>query len=194
MNKRETESLAEKTNESLMVLPVLFSENGYDVVVSDPPYANYDWVPDVSIYDGYDNIKAGVLEYSLNEEGLETGEISMEMQKRNMFCYSFMVCSPQIVRNSLYNKGFYRKEKEYYAKREELITQSTVGKNKAHGLQRTFMDWYAELEMLPELTEVSEKDKGSFLMITNGLTHEIAMLQEPDMRAVYGRRSIPSDG
>lgn len=180
MNKRDTELLADKNNESLLVLPVLFEQNGFDVTVTDPPYANYDWVPDVSIYDGYDNITAGVLEYSLNESGRRTGEISMQMQKRNMFCYSFMVCSPQLLRNSLYNKGYYRKEKEFYEERDELITQVADGKEKAHGLQRTFMDWYAELDYLPELTEVSDKEQGSFLMITNGLTHEPTMLQEPD--------------
>ena len=191
MNKRDKEMLVDKNNECLKVMPVLFAENGYEVTITDPPYANYDWVPDVSIYDEYDNITAGVLEYEFNESGKLTGEISRELQNRNMFCYSFMVCSPQIVRSSLYNNGYYRKEKAFYDEREDLIEQSAESKVKAHGLKRTFMDWYAELENLPAITKVTEdskpdgsdkaeSDKGSFLMITNGLTHEPAILQEPN--------------
>jgi hypothetical protein len=32
-----TRSLAEKQNEALRLMPVLFYENGYDVTVCDPP-------------------------------------------------------------------------------------------------------------------------------------------------------------
>ncbi len=180
MNERDTELLADKTNEALMVMPVTFVKNGFDVTVTDPPYANYDWIPDLSIYDDYDGINAGVLEYYFNESGKTAIEVSRELQKRNLFCYSFMVCSPQFIRNSLYNKGYYRKEREFYDEREALITQENDGRANSYGYSRGFMNWYSELEKLPELTETKEKDKGSFLMITNGLTHEPALLQEPD--------------
>ncbi|MCR5335826.1 MAG: membrane protein insertase YidC, partial [Synergistes sp.] len=48
MNKRDTEKLADKQNEALKVMPVIFSEAGYDVTVCDPPYAGYTWIPDLS--------------------------------------------------------------------------------------------------------------------------------------------------
>ena len=53
INARENESLKDKNNEALMVMPVLFMNEGYKVTVCDPPYANYNWVPDLSIFDKY---------------------------------------------------------------------------------------------------------------------------------------------
>lgn len=58
MNKRNTELLKHKHNESLKVLPRLFSENDYTVTVCDPPLANYQWVPDLSIFDDLEGVKA----------------------------------------------------------------------------------------------------------------------------------------
>ena len=56
MNKRDQELLVDKHNESLKVMPVLFDQNDYNVTVCDAPYANYKWIPDLSIYDEYPEI------------------------------------------------------------------------------------------------------------------------------------------
>ena len=62
MNKRKSEKLADKHDEALLVLPCLFSDEGYSVTVCDPPYAgSYDYTPDLSIYDKYEDVKAYVL-------------------------------------------------------------------------------------------------------------------------------------
>ena len=53
INKRNEESLVTKQNEALKVMPVLFEQNNYDVMVCDPPYAGYQWIPDLSIYDDF---------------------------------------------------------------------------------------------------------------------------------------------
>lgn len=58
MNRRSEESLKDKHNEALKVMPVLFSENGWQATVCDPPFANYQYVPDLRIFDGYENIRA----------------------------------------------------------------------------------------------------------------------------------------
>ena len=57
LNKRTTELLVDKHNESMKVMPVLFSEKGYNVTVCDSPYGNYQWYSDLSIFDGYPKIK-----------------------------------------------------------------------------------------------------------------------------------------
>ncbi|MBR3041601.1 MAG: YidC/Oxa1 family membrane protein insertase, partial [Eubacterium sp.] len=57
-NKRSDMSLMEKQNEALKVMPVSFDNAGYKVTVFDPTYAGYQWIPDLSIYDDYPNIKA----------------------------------------------------------------------------------------------------------------------------------------
>ena len=57
LNKRDEEPLVDKHNESLLALPVLFAENDYDVAILDPPYANYQWIPDLSLYDEYEGVR-----------------------------------------------------------------------------------------------------------------------------------------
>ena len=38
MNRRDDELMVDKQNEALKVMPVLFAQNGYQVIVCDPPY------------------------------------------------------------------------------------------------------------------------------------------------------------
>ena len=56
INLRTRESISQKYNESLLLMPVLFSQNGYDVTVIDPPYAGYSENSDLSIYNDYPNV------------------------------------------------------------------------------------------------------------------------------------------
>ena len=58
INSRSDVLLVEKQNEALLTMPIIFSNNGWNVSVVDPPYANYKWIPDLSIYDKYENIHA----------------------------------------------------------------------------------------------------------------------------------------
>ena len=48
MNERKDKRLADKYDEALKLMPIIFSENGYEVTVCDPPYAGYKWVSDLS--------------------------------------------------------------------------------------------------------------------------------------------------
>lgn len=57
MNKRDSELLKDKHNEALRLLPTLFSDIGYSVTVCDPPIANYEWVPDLSVFDDMKGVK-----------------------------------------------------------------------------------------------------------------------------------------
>ena len=58
MNRRDSEKLVDKHDEALLVLPVLFRDNGYEVTVCDPSWAGYHFIPDLSIYSEYPGIKA----------------------------------------------------------------------------------------------------------------------------------------
>ena len=89
MNKRDSESLVDKHNESLLVMPVLFSNNGYDVTVCDPPYANYKWVPDLSIYDDYPEIDAYITDGSFS--AVEQQQYIVSANMRNFFCFSLIM-------------------------------------------------------------------------------------------------------
>ncbi|GHT87276.1 hypothetical protein FACS1894137_14280 [Spirochaetia bacterium] len=58
MNKRDTEPVVVKHNEALLMLPRIFSDAGYSVTVTDPPYPNYSYAEDLRIYEGYPEVKA----------------------------------------------------------------------------------------------------------------------------------------
>ncbi len=179
MNKRDTEPLVDKHNEALKVMPVLFDENGYEVTVCDPPYANYQWVPDLSIYDEYPDINAYVTEGYFSEvAGFES---ERKTTRRNFFCYSIMKTVPVFMQDMVYNYGKYNyadKEEE----KEELTysTHVTQGTTIADGVTAEFMNPYSVLLNLPTMTVVEEGDVNTFMMMCNNTTHEPMILQEPD--------------
>jgi len=105
MNKRDQEPLVDKQNEALKVMPVLFSENDYDVTVCDPPYANYRWIPDLSIYDDYPEINTYITEGKFVDK--EFKDLRIATNHRNFFCFSLVKAMPVIVQNNLYQDGNY---------------------------------------------------------------------------------------
>ena len=174
MNKRDKESLGEKHTEAVKVLPVLFDQNGYEVTVCDPPYAGYQIIPDLSVYNDYPDIKKyntmGRFDDSLiTEEGIKNN-------KRNFFCYGIFKAVPVCFQSVAYDKGkYYRAEAEM-----SYTNQYCDGLYMALGMSQTFMASYNVLEALPEITEITEEKTDTFLMMSNNTTHELMMLQEPD--------------
>lgn len=86
MNARSDEKLVDKHNEALKLMPKLFSDNGYKVVVCDPAIANYEWTPDLSIYDDIENVKA--FNFLTGGSG-EGGELSQ--YQKFMLNYDFLI-------------------------------------------------------------------------------------------------------
>lgn len=172
INERDKESLKDKQNEALKVMPVLFSENGFDVVVTDPPYAGYTWDPDLSIYDGYDNIKAYITEGAYNDvpvrNGIEDG--GKALQESNCLYYSLMKIMPVSLQNFIYNDG------SYCSMIKENITPELL----ASIQNSSFYNWYTVLESLPDITTIEDDNKNNFIMMQNSTTHEAAILSYPD--------------
>ena len=89
LNKRADELLVDKHNEALKVLPTIFSDNGWKVSVGDPPYANYERLSDVSIYDDIPNVNAFLMDgYFASEEEKEIAAHLLERsrQRRMLDC------------------------------------------------------------------------------------------------------------
>ncbi len=164
MNRRDTEALVDKHNEAILTLPVLYSENGYEVSVVDPSYANYKEYPDVSIFDGYENIsgyttrdKYADYEYH-NDEELVT-------QKKHVAIYSLFRVAPVLLQNSIYDEGNY------------------LGKPvNSEGSDAVFYcaGSYATLDYLDEYMYVKGGSRNTFTVVNNNLTHEPSYLQMPD--------------
>ena len=176
LNKRDTESLSSKQNEALKIMPVLFDENGYDVTVCDPTYANYQWIPDLSIYDEYPDIKKYITfgKYSDVESKLN----NIESNKRNFFCFSLMKTMPLVVQSTIYDDGRYNSGNIS----EEVVYsgQEMNGTSKARGIAQKFMDPYNVLENLTNITKITDDEKDTFLMMSNDTTHNPILLSEPD--------------
>ena len=163
LNARDTELLQDKHDEALKVMPALFIENGYEVTVCDPPYAGYSWIPDLSIYSDYPEIK------TYNTEGMYTSKIgreyvrySTQQQERNFFFYSLMKISPVIMQPSIYDSGQY------------------LSTSLSHTISYDFLNSYSVLTSLNELTSIDDDDYNTFFMMNNRTAHNPTILQKPD--------------
>ena len=177
MDRRADESLEDKQNEALKVLPVLFAGEGYEVTVCDPPFAGYQWIPDLSIYDEYPEIRAYHTESGQFVDRLMPADELVAQRnllwERNFFCFSLMKIAPAVVQSGFYYHG------SYFAPSLRTI-QSVQGLSEARGLNSRFLESYSVLLSLPEITRVSEGGENTLLMLCNSTTHEPALLQEPD--------------
>ena len=106
MNKRSNEPLVKKHNEALKVMPVLFDRNNYDVTVCDAPYANYQWIPDLSIYDEYPEIETHITKAAMLSD-ISSKENLIQNNRRNFFCYSVMKAMPLLFQKLWYDNGSY---------------------------------------------------------------------------------------
>ena len=168
INKRKDEPLASKHDEALKLLPAIFSENGYEVTVCDPPYANYQMISDLSIYDDY----SGVTAYTIR------GRFSAPTEKqksidRNFFCFSMMKSMPLFLQPAIYDGG------RYYQTAASAV-QARGGLSIASGINPEFMDSYRVLLNLPSMTKVTADATNTFLVLYNITTHSPMLLQEPD--------------
>ncbi len=177
-NLRDDISLKDKHNESLKVMPVLFSEAGYDVTVMDPPYAGYSLIPDLSIYDEYPEIKTYNTEFGQFRDSSEIAGNMKSIWKRNFFCYSVMKVSPLFMQSAVYSTGIYFQPG---TSSTALIQGGAIDRyNVPAALMDSFMNSYEVLRALPSITEAKETGKRNFIMMQNSATHNIIPLQEPE--------------
>ncbi len=178
MNKRASESLVSKHNEALKVMPVLFAQNGYQVTVCDPVYADYQWIPSLSVYEEYPEIQAYITKGKFADPAQK--EITVRNNHRNFFCFSVMKTMPLFLQSSIYNNGRYNQ----VASNLEA-PQVSDGMSKAHGNTSKFTEHYNVLVNLPNMTHVTEDTTNTFLFMSNDATHEPILLQEPDYTPAY---------
>lgn len=174
MNKRSDESLVSKHNEALKVLPVLFDQNDYDVTVCDPTYANYKWIPDLSIYDDYPDIQKFITKGRFTDIAIK--ERHIQSNARNFFCYGLLKSVPLCFQEVLYDGGGY-----HQSNTEVMYSQQKRrGTLVSDGIDSIFMDCYTVLMNLPTMTNITDDDANTFLFMTNDTTHEPMLLQEPE--------------
>ena len=178
MNKRADERLVDKHNEALKVMPVLFRDNGYKVTVCDAPYANYQWIPDMSIYNDYPEINTFITDGYFSDP--ESKQAEIETNHRNFFCFSIMKTMPLAAQPTIYNDGRYNRTGAKRNTEEIETTQTQNGLAVAQGLFSYFMEGFQVLENLPVMSYITETGSDTFLFLSNNTTHEPMLLQTPD--------------
>ena len=175
LNARTEDSLVDKQNEALKVMPVLFSENGFDTTVFQPPYAGYQEIPDLGIYSDYPQIKRFNIigAYSTQEEY----EALHKSYMRNFFMYGLMKASPVVLQPYLYGHGTYNRGDMNL---DQQYLPTVLDSHRSEGPFLTFLKSYNVLVNLPRITEIDEDGQNTFMFMNNETTHVMALLQEPD--------------
>jgi membrane protein insertase Oxa1/YidC/SpoIIIJ len=163
INRKEEIPLVEKHNQALLTAPVLLAKAGFNVTVTDPSWANYSWIPDISIYEKYERISAfnTIWHYtSLWYEKNETDEKEYTYKRimRNIIWFSILKMSNPLLRLIIYDKAWYWSTDDHGS---SIIN---------------FINSYAVLDFLPELTSFNSAEPAA-LLITNETTHHSAWLQ-----------------
>ena len=170
MNSRDTVPLVEKQNECLLMLPRIFTEQGdnYSATVTDPTWANYSWIPDLSIFKDYPDIHACLTDTvyldTWYKEHQDTASITVisETLKRNILWYSLFRISILALRPAFYNDGVY---------------WSTNSKNDDFN---DYLNGYSALDYLIRFTDFDSKTENVYINFTNNTTHDNLFLQAPD--------------
>lgn len=177
-NKRKNVLLAEKQNEALKLMPVLFNNAGFDVTITDPPLAGYSDIPDLSIYNDYPGIKAYIIENGLFRDQNQTNLAKRVLWGRNIFAYSLMKILPVGIQPWFYEGGNYQNTNPDGSTYQ--LVQIRDDRSHARGINSVFVDRQTTLDALPTISEASEEDENHFLMFYSRLAHSPTLLSEPD--------------
>lgn len=177
INRRDKEPLVKKHNEALLVMPTLFGDNGYKVTVVDPPYANYNWKTDLSIYKDIPNFSGFAADGVFTP--VEINEEFINSNMRNFFIYSIMKSSPVAVQKIVYDSGRYYRS-DVYNDQASASVQSATDALHSTGLDPLFMNAYYVLDGMSNITVVEDGNDNTFLSMVSNLTHEAMLLREPD--------------
>lgn len=160
LNLRNSETLKDKHNESLLVLPKLFLEKNWSVTLADPPLVNYTWGSDNSFFDNYPEIDIQRTSGKYKEQFLAEKEVVQNEIKNDEVAYrgikNFSILQ---ILNPLFRSEFY--------------DATAFPLFNADG----FIEEFSTLYFLNNLTDFSAQ-KNTYNFIYNNTTHEPTLLAE----------------
>lgn len=171
MNMRSDVLISDKINEALLSLPVLMTINGYNVTVTNPPFAGYRWIPDLSMYEAC-GIDAYVTQggyVDLLPEFSEYSDAFLARQERNLFCYGISRSVPVFMIDFIHDGGNYG-----------ALEYCDVSTDISDSYNVDYEESYATLLGLPESTNIINDASYNFLLLTNSATHEPTRQFETD--------------
>lgn len=170
MNKKSNQTLVSKQNESLLILPRIFTEQAedYSALITDPTWANYAMKPDKSIVKDYPQIECQLTDssyldlwYKEHQESANLSVVSTSL-KRNILWYALFRSSPLILRPAFYNDG------NYWSTNKDIDNYND------------YLEGYSALEYLKRFTDFNSKTKNVYINFTNNTTHDSLLLNASD--------------
>ena len=167
VNNRKTEFLIDKQQEAYLLLPKLFSDAGFSVKVTDPPFDNF-MMTNLSVFTQYPELDAKNLigKYTAHwlQENNNIKTISIgKFLKEKLIRFSFFKSAPLFLRLFIYDKG-------------NWLSPTDNSKNK---LTNTIINDYAFLNSLNNITSFNDTGD-NYISIYSHLPHSQAFLQAPD--------------
>jgi len=160
LNLRDDEYLEDKHNEALKVLPAMFAEEGYEVTLIDPTYAGYSWIPDLDVFEEMDGITAYHADGKFKDE--QSRQDTIERRMRNFFFFSLMKTMPVSLQPAIYDSGRY----------------CAVSVNRSAAVS-AFMDAYEVMKNMEAMTDITNNDTNTYMVMKSNVTHDPMILQEP---------------
>ena len=161
---KDPDNLQKKLDSSIKMLPYNFSKAGYNCVVFDPPdYIDltgkdvdsfFSDIPNTHGYDVGGNVKS-------HEQIREDCDYLHKWAKHNYIRHSLYIMAPLALRSLVYDDGNY-------------LSQDRIRENS------TLLGELRELELLPDMADISDSDDDNLFVITNLTAHSYAQLQLPD--------------
>ena len=178
INKQKNKTLLLKQTEGYLLLPKIFYDAGFNVIVTDPPFDNY-LETNLGIFRNYpeiqvENLTGKYTSFFLKKNPDIKGIPISDVLKRNLFYFSIFKCSPIFLRMYIYDNGDWLSVMEYKSE---------------SGLTSYGIDYYALFDSLVELTEIENIEQNTFTSIYEPLSHSYFFLQYPN----YELRSVITD-
>lgn len=173
--------LTKKLDESARILPYNFDKAGFDVTIFQNDFIN--WSDKVSWLDrnNRENLGSSVIispDYpKYRELWLEKYEKEV-MQEDNsirnkLLAFGIFRASPVYLRLSIYDSGDWHIEKEDVEEYKKPDERKYISFNeKSRHKRDTNLKYYAMLDLLPDFSIASDKNKDQFIYLANNMTHE----------------------
>ncbi|MDR2509077.1 MAG: hypothetical protein LBC77_00365 [Spirochaetaceae bacterium] len=166
VNARKDVPLVEKQKEAYLLLPLLFSQAGFTVTVSDPPFDNYR-LSNLAPFAPYPEIRAFNLDGALTAGWLRRhpaieGFDAAAFLHKTITRFSLFKCSPLFLRSVIYNGG----EWLHLKKRGGVLTDIIINN-------------YALFDSLNGITSFTETGN-TYTEVYGSLSHNSIVLGAPD--------------
>lgn len=174
INERNTVTMSDKHEEAYLLLPLLFSNNGFSVTVSDPPNETLTHSTLSTIFNDYPQINMEFVRRKYTSLWLQrhpdvSSVMISDVLNKNLLRFSFFKTSPLLVRQFIYDRSIW------------LTASNIKGKSETAGqLTIDTINEYVFLDILPELTGIDENNTNNLTMIYNLLPSYSGYFQAPD--------------